>query len=135
MNREAFEVLMYLADLPGGWAVVVQYDLTEQHREAQAAAQLQPLRKRCEVVGGFDDWRLHADFVLAVGSDEWILRGGYLARRPPELCRRDFRNWLNSKPLPDAVLLRAEECRRLLSRPAAAWGSAWEDLRRGGTEG
>lgn len=131
MNREAYALAMRLVDLPGGWAILTEYDLTERQREALASLKMPPLRRRCEIVGGFDDWRVHADFGLGLGAGgEWSRRGGYLARRTPDLCRRKFRDFLSTGPLPDAALIRPDRLDRLLRTPTADWGAFWSELRK-----
>lgn len=133
MNSEAYAVAMRLVELPGGWASIVEYGLTEQQRKALAAAQLQPLQRRCEVIGGFGDWRVHVDYGLVVGGG-WFVRGGYLARRTADLCPKKFRDFLYAGPLPDVVLLRADGVKRLLRSPTADWSALWSELRKNGDE-
>jgi hypothetical protein len=126
----AYDLLMFFPQQPGGWGALVEYDLSEAQREALTRASLLPLSKRCELVGGFDEWRLHVDYVLAVGSSDWVLRSGCFSRRSSDITPIEFRDWLRSRTIPDTILLRAAEVGALMKTPPSAWEDAWVKLRK-----
>lgn len=111
---------------PGRWCFLWEYLLSDKQRKAQRRSEVQELQRRCELVCGSDDWRLHVDFGLPQ-SEDWQFRNALLARRPANVSTKEWVDWMRSRIVPECVSIEATELVRFVDAEPADWSVLWDE--------